>query len=347
MNTHDLPMVIFTLFSQMAVGTFVALGVIQLAIGNRHTQQVRARIIAPVLYAIGPVLVIGLLVSMLHMNDITNTFNVIRHPGSSWLSREILFGVSFAAFGFLFALLEWFEKGSYALRQGIAVITAILGVGLLVSESMIYASLEAVPAWHSWFIPLEFFGTAALLGALAVGAALMMTSWVRERRTLSPQADAAEAEPDHGADPSASAAPAGGGLAVQIRERVSRINAPTSTEEWTVTARILRWVAVVGAATSIILLVATPLYLVQLNLGGAAAQESFAILAGPMLAWRLILLGATAFILGFFVYRMAETVTLSRARVLVTVVMVSLVLALTGEFLGRLLHYESMVRMGL
>lgn len=344
MNTHDLPMVIFTVFSQMSVGTFITLGVIQLAIGNRHTQQVRSRIIAPVLYAIGPVLVVGLLVSMLHMNDITNTFNVIRHAATSWLSREILFGVAFAGFGFLFALLEWFQKGSYGLRQGVAAVTAVLGIGLVVSESMIYYSLEAVPAWHSWYIPLQFFGTTVLLGVLAVGAALMITTWVRQR-SGSPEPVPESDAPASAADPADQ--PEGGGLGVMIRERVKQINAPTSSEEWTVTAKILRWVALVGATTSVVVLVATSLYLAQLNLGGAAAQASFAIISGPLLSWRLIFLGLTALVLGFFVYRMAETVTLARARVLVTVVVVSLTLALTGEFLGRLLHYASMVRIGL
>ena len=60
MNAHDLPMVIFTVFTQMAVGTFIALGVIQIVVGRRTRPEVRDRIISPVMYAVGPVMVVGL-----------------------------------------------------------------------------------------------------------------------------------------------------------------------------------------------------------------------------------------------------------------------------------------------
>ncbi|HHU40433.1 MAG TPA: dimethylsulfoxide reductase, partial [Propionibacterium sp.] len=33
---------------------------------------------------------------MLHMHDLTHTLNVLRHWQSSWLSREIIFGILFA-----------------------------------------------------------------------------------------------------------------------------------------------------------------------------------------------------------------------------------------------------------
>lgn len=341
MNTHDLPMVIFTLFSQMAVGTFIALGVIEFALGRRSRSDLRDRVIAPVLYAVGPVLVVGLLVSMLHMHDVTNVFNVITHPESSWLSREILFGVGFAGFGFCFALLEWFGWGSAVLRQVIAVVTAVVGVGLVVSESMVYYSLVAVPAWHSWMIPLEFFGTTILLGVLAVAAALMGTTLVRAKHKSSGDQAVSAAQQDSSDDSGR------GGLAVQVRQRVSQINAPTSDEEWAVTALILKWSALVSAVTAIILLVAYPLYLTGLSQGTAAAQASVDVMTGPMLAWRLILLGVVAVLMGVFVYRMADTVTLSNARVLVGTVLICLVLAFTSEFMGRLLHYASMIRVGI
>lgn len=53
-------------------------------------------------------MVIGLVVSMFHMNDVTHVFNVFRHWGLSWLTREIVFGLLFGAFGFLLAFLQWF-----------------------------------------------------------------------------------------------------------------------------------------------------------------------------------------------------------------------------------------------
>lgn len=346
MNVHDIPMVLFTVISQLSVGTFLILGVVQFVASRTHEAKLVERVVSPVLYAIGPAMVFGLAVSMLHMGDITHTFNVVRHWESSWLSREILFGVAFAAFGFLFAILEWFKVGSARLRQVIAGITAVLGIGLIIAESMIYYSVVTVPAWHSWAVPVQFFGTALLLGALSVGAALMVTTVVRARgeQALTATEAGTSASATDGTD---STSPSGGGLAVQVRTRVAEINAPTSDAEWTLTASIMRGIAVVGAGTSLALLVMYPLYMAELSHGNATAQASLAILAGPALFFRLLLLVATAVILGAFVFRMAERTPLAKAKTLVWLVVISFILALASEFIGRALHYALMVRVGI
>lgn len=340
MNVHDIPMVLFTVLSQTAVGTFITLGLIQNLMAPRHDPQRLKRVLSPILYAIGPILVLGLAVSMLHMNDITHTFNVIRHWDSSWLSREILFGVGFAAFGFLFALLEWFEKGSYRLRQVIAVITALLGVGLLTAESMIYYSLITVPAWHSPAVPFQFFATAGLLGVLTVSAALMITAWVRNKA-----ANTDKPTPKGGSEPDTDAP--GGGLKLQIRTRVAEINAPTTVDEWELTLKLLKILAFAGALIAVAILVFYPVYITSLAMGGAAAQASAAVFSGALFWIRLILVATTAILLGFFVYRMAGDPKRSNLAALTTLVVVTLVLALSGEFLGRMLHYLAMVRVGL
>jgi anaerobic dimethyl sulfoxide reductase subunit C (anchor subunit) len=128
---------------------------------------------------------------------------------------------------------------------------------------------------------------------------------------------------------------------------VREINAPTSDAEWGLTASILRGIAFVGSAVAVALLVVYPLYVGALAQAGAAGQESLAILVGPMLWVRLLLLAVTAVILSFFVYRMAGTATVKRARTLVVLVLVTFVLAFASEFLGRMLHYAIMVRVGI
>ncbi|MBK8447191.1 MAG: dimethyl sulfoxide reductase anchor subunit [Micropruina sp.] len=343
MNVHELPMVIFTVVSQMSVGTFITLGVIQLVLGRRHDRATLERIIAPVLYAIGPVLVFALVVSLLHLGDMLNSLNVVRHWESSWLSREILLGVSFAAFGFLFALMEWFGWGSYVLRQVVAGLTALLGIALLVAESMIYYTLVTVPAWNSWMVPFSFFATAALLGVLAVGAALMATTLIRARR-----AETAVAEPQQSVPDQSETSPSGGGLMVQVRSRIRQINAPTSATEWKIVSAMLSWFALIGALVAVAILIAYPLYLGSLAANGStAAMQSLEVLTGPLLWVRLACAGVTALILGFFVYRKAETTKLHRSTTLVAMVLLSLAFAFAGEFIGRMLHYEAMFRIGI
>lgn len=98
------------------------------------------------------------------------------------MSREILFGTGFAALGFLFAVVQLLKWGRPRLRQALAVPTALVGVGLVYSMSMIYYSLVTVPAWHSWFVPLQFFATTVILGSLAIGTAFVITTSVQARQ---------------------------------------------------------------------------------------------------------------------------------------------------------------------
>lgn len=139
------------------------------------------RLTDPVLFAIGPVLVLGLLGSMLHLGNPFNALNTFRHLGTSWLSREILGGCAFAGLGFVFAVSQWFKWGSSALRRILALATAVVGLILVWVMAMVYASLPTVPAWHLWTTPATFYVTTFLLGCLAVGAALMtVTMWERK-----------------------------------------------------------------------------------------------------------------------------------------------------------------------
>ena len=66
MNTHELPMILFTVLSQMSVGAFVALGVVQILAVGRYPRSVIDRLADPALLAIGPTLVLGLIASMFH-----------------------------------------------------------------------------------------------------------------------------------------------------------------------------------------------------------------------------------------------------------------------------------------
>lgn len=178
MSMHEIPMIIFTLFAQMAVGAFVVLGLIQVSakLSGKYTDAEIDKMTDPAAYAAGATLVAGLAASMLHMNDIFNVFNVFRGVGSSWLSREIVAGIFFAGAGFLFAAAQYFKYGTARLRRWLAAITAVLGVVLVFVMSMIYYSLPTVPAWHTINTPFRFYMTTAMLGLFAVGTGLMFAA---------------------------------------------------------------------------------------------------------------------------------------------------------------------------
>ena len=323
-------MILFTVIAQMCVGAFLVLGVVQTLGSLRFSAKAIDQVADPALLAIGPAMVFGLAVSMFHMHDVTNTFKVVRHVGSSWLSREILFGTGFAALGFLFAVVQLLKWGHPRLRQGLAVLTALVGVGLVYSMSMIYYSLVTVPAWHSWFVPLQFFATTVILGSLAIGTAFVITTSVQAR-----QVARGVAAPD-----------ADSGRKVWLRGRFTTPADPgVRAEMEALLAVSVRGIVVTAFVASAALLVAIPLYLSGLSAIGGVALQSVEVYSGGLFVARLGLLALGAGLLAVFTYFIAAKPRENLGR-LVVVLTTSLVLVFIAEVLGRALLYESMFRVG-
>lgn len=329
MDVGEIPMILFTVLAQMSVGAFIVLGVIQLLGAARYSSKAMDRLSDPALLAIGPTLVAGLGVSMLHMHNPLNAIHVIRHWDSSWLSREIIFGMAFAGAGFVFAAAQARKWGSPSMRRILAAVTALLGVGLVWSMANVYVSLETVPTWNSWFTIVQFFATAIILGGLAVGTAFVVVTHLRQRRI---------ARGDLAPDTSPLARYAGISLTPADEE--------TRVEVDELLARSIRGIVISTLATAGALLVSLPLYLSQqAALGGASAQHAAAVYGGWHLVVRLGLLVAAVALVALFAYILAGQGR-SVAR-LVPVMLSVLVLAAVGELIGRSMFYESMFRIGM
>lgn len=318
MTFAELPMVLFTVLAQMSVGAFLVLGVVQTLGSLKYKSATIDRIADPALYAIGPTLVLGLFASIFHMHDIFNVFNVVRGFQTSWLSREIIFGMAFAAFGFLFALMQWFKWGTPRLRQAVAAVTALLGIGLVFVMSMIYYTLPSVPAWNTWFTPVQFALTTVLLGSLAVGTAFVtVTMFRRHRLERDGKIFGAKVAPERGDH-------------VKVSELL---------------ATSLRWIAVTVVVSGGLLMVLVPLHLSKMAGLGEVGVESMAPYGGTLLVLRLALVAAGAGLLAIFMYAFARAK--SNPRPLAIAVTLAFGLVLAGELLGRAQFYESMVRIGM
>lgn len=144
---HELPLVAFTLLSQMAAG---------LAVGNLVISSLQSRM----LLVIGIVLAAGGLISFLHLGRKRNAWRAVTHLRKSWLSREILlaglFGIAWAATS-VWTLLRNTSPSPWPM--------AILGVGLVYCMARVYR-LRAVPSWNTWRTPAAFISSAFVLGML-------------------------------------------------------------------------------------------------------------------------------------------------------------------------------------
>jgi len=173
MNVHDWALIAFTILTQMSVGAMWALGIAHYYANRKYGMEEADRLSDRALMALVPVIVLAFIASLFHLGDPLNSYRAVSNLGSSWLSREIFFGVLFAVLAVGFAILQWRKLGSFGMRNGIAWLAALAGLGLVLSEAMVYYTLESQPAWNSWATIVFFFVTTFLLGGLAVGAAFV------------------------------------------------------------------------------------------------------------------------------------------------------------------------------
>jgi anaerobic dimethyl sulfoxide reductase subunit C (anchor subunit) len=181
MNVRDWALVAFSILAQMSVGSFLVLGVIHYFSVRKAGVEAADNLSDRALLAIGPAMILGLVASLLHLGNPMNAPRAIMNVGTSWLSREVLFGILFTGAGGLFAIMQWRKISSFAVRNVIAWVAALLGVGLVFSMSQIYM-LETQPVWNSLATPISFFTTTVMLGLLAMGAAFMVNYAFLKRR---------------------------------------------------------------------------------------------------------------------------------------------------------------------
>lgn len=181
MELHEWALIIFTIFTQMSVGSFLVLGIVHSFASRKAGIEEADRLSDRALIAIIVVLGLGMIASLFHLGNPLRAYRAVTNLGTSWLSREILLGVIFTVLGAVFAFLQWRKLGGSTLRSVIAWIAALVGVGFVYSMSRVYM-LATQPAWNTWATPLTFYATTLLLGSLAVGAAFIMNYALVQRQ---------------------------------------------------------------------------------------------------------------------------------------------------------------------
>lgn len=181
MDAREWALIAFTILSQMAVGSFIILGIVHFFAARQWGEAEADRLSDRALLAIGPVLVLGTIASLFHLGNPLNAYRAIANLGESWLSREILSNVLFIGLGAIFAFMQWRKISTPANRTIVAWVAALVGLVLVFSMSQIYM-LRTAPAWNTLATPVTFFTTTFLLGTLAVGAAYVV-NYAYVRRT--------------------------------------------------------------------------------------------------------------------------------------------------------------------
>lgn len=307
MDTREWPLIIFTILAQMSVGSFVVLGVMHHYAQRKAGMEEADRLADRALLAVVPTLVLGMLASFLHLGTPMNAWRTVARVSSSWLSREIFFGIVFAAFATLFVIMQWRKLSSFRVRNVVALLGALAGLALVVSMAMVYM-IPIVPVWNSIYTPIAFLTTTFLLGVLAMGAALVANYAYMKRKN-----------------------PECADTQCQLLRDVLRGVA--------LAAIILLGVQFVVLPVHLATLAATG--------SEVAAQSIANIVGDypVLIVLQLVLMFLGAGLLALFVYQNASSA--GRERVMGNLTYLAFALVLVGEVLGRFLFYASFEKIGM
>lgn len=160
MGYEELPLVVFTVFTQIAIGLVLVSAVQQwVPVGGPTGSKLRFEWLA----ALG-LLGMGVIASFFHLGHPLGAVRMLANLGQAWLSREIL---TISIFGALtvVTLAGLFRN---AAAKWLITATAVAGLLVLFAMAMTYAP-PSLPAIDN-YLPLAFFGLTALILGPAISS---------------------------------------------------------------------------------------------------------------------------------------------------------------------------------
>lgn len=181
MFAEEWPLMMFTLFSQLAIGSFILLVLVRSLLAKNDAPSAK-RLTNFGFLAVGPIMALALIFSLFHLGTPMGAYRSILNLGSSWLSREILTaGVFFVLW---FVSYKAYQKENAGNTLG--WVTSLVGLAAIFSMASIYGN-SVRPAWDNANTYISFFGTTFALGSL--GAASFI-AYAAKGRALSPETSA-------------------------------------------------------------------------------------------------------------------------------------------------------------
>ncbi len=170
MFAEEWPLMMFTLLSQLAIGTFILLTLVYSILESKNS-ELASRVIKPGMKAVGPLMAVALLLSLLHLGKPFAAYLSILNVGSSWLSREILITGAFFALWVVSYYL--YRKGT--VNSVLNWIASATGLAAVYSMAGIYTT-SIKPAWADVNTFIVFFGTTFVLGIIGALASTIYAS---------------------------------------------------------------------------------------------------------------------------------------------------------------------------
>lgn len=171
---HEWPLILFTVFSQYVVGSFLLFG-----IALRQTQDIKSyKYIHKSMFILLFLLGIGFLFSILHLGSPLRAFNSLNRVGQSMLSNEIASGIIFFSVAGLYWICAITNKIPQIIGRIWMAIIILLGFIFIYMMASVYY-INTVPTWHSINTFLMFYLTV-ISGGLTLGYTLLKVNHYKE-----------------------------------------------------------------------------------------------------------------------------------------------------------------------
>ena len=164
---HELPLVIFTVLAQSAVGCWLIFTFLLCRENNQASRHYLNKVIFILLALLG----IGFISSVLHLGTPLRAFNSLNRVGSSMLSNEIASGAVFFALAGFYWLLAVLGKMPQGLAKLWLILTALVGLVFMYMMNNLY-HINTVPTWNTAFTSWHFYLTI-VIGGSALAYALL------------------------------------------------------------------------------------------------------------------------------------------------------------------------------
>lgn len=171
---HELPLLLFTFLSGISVGTFIFYTIMNLffptQISSANTVKNEktgiSAFIAPLSAKISILSIVllgcSLLASATHLGHPFRFLNAFSNP-KSMIAQEAYWSIAFGVL-LLITLIQIFKgKEPSILLNGL---TSLVGAGLLIVTSLVYANVMGMPAWNHGVTPILFFFSAIIMGCV-------------------------------------------------------------------------------------------------------------------------------------------------------------------------------------
>ena len=173
MNVREWALPVYTILMQLAVGGMLGLWLIRAVAIGQYGRSTTERIVRIPVLAILLTIIAAIAGSHFHLSRPLFSLLAALNLRTSWLSREIVFTVTFFLSVGGLSYLQWFT-GSYSRSR-----TVLGWVGVVAGSLSIYcmSKIYLLPTHSSWNSPLtviSFLLTALILGVTAVAVLLVM-----------------------------------------------------------------------------------------------------------------------------------------------------------------------------